>query len=149
MDHNGILTAYHQGPEAVINLFVETYTKQELRIHELETRNKQLEETIQRLEARIQELEASRKKTPQTAINHLQPMGFKSLSRKAYEEKQVVQQVDSLDIKVIHFEPLNSLILSSFIGFLRVPVARLHLKKSRSWLEENVKSLIFQRRKSK
>ena len=62
MNHPVILTAYHQGPEAVINLFVETYTKQELRIHELERRNKQLEETIQKLETHIQELEASRKK---------------------------------------------------------------------------------------
>ena len=62
MNRNVIMTAYDQGPEAVINLFVETYTKQELRIQELETRNKQLEETIQRLEARIQELETSRKK---------------------------------------------------------------------------------------
>jgi transposase len=62
MDRNGILAAYHQGPEAVINLFVEIHTKQELRIHELETRNKQLEETIQKLKTHIQELEANRKK---------------------------------------------------------------------------------------
>jgi transposase len=54
MNRNAIMTAYHQGPEAVINLFVETYPKQELRIHDLERRNKQLEETIQKLEARIQ-----------------------------------------------------------------------------------------------
>ena len=54
---------YDQGSEAVINLFVETYTKQKLRIQELETCNKQSEETIQRLEARIQEkLETGRKK---------------------------------------------------------------------------------------
>ena len=78
MDRNGILAAYHQGPEAVINLFVGP------------TRNKQLEETIQKLETHIQELEASRKKTPQTVINLLQLMGFESLSRKAYGEKQVV-----------------------------------------------------------
>jgi peptidoglycan hydrolase CwlO-like protein len=91
MNRHVIMTAYHQGPEAVINLFVETYAKQELRIHELERRNKQLEETIQKLETHIQELEASRKKkTPQTAINLLQLMGFESPSRKACGEKQVV-----------------------------------------------------------
>ena len=53
---------YDQGPEVVINLFVETYTKQKLRIQELEICNKQSEETIRQLEARIQELEISRKK---------------------------------------------------------------------------------------
>ena len=31
-----VMAAYDQGLEAVINLFVETYTKQKLRIHELE-----------------------------------------------------------------------------------------------------------------
>ncbi|WP_410429592.1 DUF6444 domain-containing protein [Metabacillus litoralis] len=40
MNCNVIVAAYHQGPEAVINFFVETYTKQELRIQELETSRK-------------------------------------------------------------------------------------------------------------
>ena len=43
MNRDVIMAAYDQGPEAVINLFVETYTKQELHIQELETRNKQSE----------------------------------------------------------------------------------------------------------
>lgn len=72
-----ILAAYQQGPQAVINLFVATFAEQEVRIQQLETRNKKLEATICTLQARIQELEASSKKNSTNSHKPPSTDGFK------------------------------------------------------------------------
>ena len=87
MNRDVIMTAYDQGSEAVINLFVETYTKQKLRIQELETCNKQSEETIQRLEARIQELETGRKKNSTNSHKPPSTDGFQKPATKSLRGK--------------------------------------------------------------
>jgi hypothetical protein len=75
-----ILTAYKTGPEAVISLFEETFSKSERRIEELENRSK---------------------KTPKTVINHLLQMVYVNRLPKVCANRLIVKQVASWAIKDI------------------------------------------------
>ncbi|MED2164120.1 hypothetical protein P4V80_33595, partial [Bacillus thuringiensis] len=75
-----ILATYRKGPEAVISLFEETFSK---------------------LEKRIQELEHASKKTLQIVINHLLQMVCVNLLQKVYENHRIVKLVASWATKDI------------------------------------------------
>ncbi|AHA75585.1 hypothetical protein ACLNAL_31690 [Bacillus sp. AF62] len=77
-----ILDAYKKGPEAVIPLFEETFSK---------------------LEKRIQELEHASKKTLQIVINHLLQMVCVNLLQKVCANHSSVQPVASWATKGIRF----------------------------------------------
>lgn len=74
VDRKVILNAYKKGPEAVISLFEETFSK---------------------LERRIEELENASKKTLQTVINHLLQMVCVSLLPRVCANRLIVKQVAS------------------------------------------------------
>lgn len=87
MKRGMILAAYHQGPEAVVNLVIEMHTEQALRIRQVETRNQELEETVQRLQTRIQELEASQKKNSKNSHKPPSTDGFQKPVTKSLRGK--------------------------------------------------------------
>ena len=82
MNREVILQAYDQGPEAVLSLFMETFTA---------------------LEARIQELEPRTKKTPKTAISPRHQTGYKSRPQRVYAGKQDDSLADSPGTWLIPF----------------------------------------------
>nr|WP_186323842.1 hypothetical protein [Bacillus thuringiensis] len=82
MDRKIILDAYKKGPEAVISLFEETFSK---------------------LEKRIQELEHASKKTLQIVISHLLQMVCVNLLQKVCANRLIVKQVASWAIKDMRF----------------------------------------------
>ncbi|PET40700.1 hypothetical protein CN523_23640 [Bacillus cereus] len=82
IDRKIILDAYKKGPEAVISLFEETFSK---------------------LEKQIQELENASKKTLPIVINHLLQMVCVSLLQKVYANRLIVKRVASWATKDIRF----------------------------------------------
>lgn len=75
VDRKIILDTYKKGPEAVISLF---------------------EETFSRLEKRIQELKNASKKTPKIVISHLLQMVWVSPLQKVCANRLIVKRVASL-----------------------------------------------------
>ncbi|ARX70203.1 hypothetical protein [Bacillus thuringiensis] len=82
VDRKVILNAYKKGPEAVISLFEETFSKLERRIEELENRSK---------------------KTPKIVINHLLQMVCVNLLQRVCANHPSVKPVASWAIKDIRF----------------------------------------------
>ncbi|WP_405683813.1 hypothetical protein [Bacillus thuringiensis] len=82
VDRKVILNAYKKGPEAVISLFEETFSKLERRIEELENRSK---------------------KTPKILINHLLQMVCVNLLQRVCANHPSVKPVASWAIKDIRF----------------------------------------------
>ncbi len=80
VDRKVILTAYKKGPEAVISLFEETFSKSERRIEDLENRSK---------------------KTPKIVINRLLQMVCVNRLPKVCANRLIVKQVASWAIKDI------------------------------------------------
>ncbi|MES5939965.1 MULTISPECIES: hypothetical protein [unclassified Bacillus cereus group] len=81
-----ILDAYKKGPEAVISLFEETFSKLEKRIQELENAS-----------------ENASKKTPKIVIIHLLQMVWVSPLQKVCANRLIVKPVASWATKDIRF----------------------------------------------